>query len=774
MVIACMLEQSRKVRIAKAYVRWLARWKFAVLALAALISALGVTGLRQVQFDPDVLVYFDRKMPERQALEAIEDRFGRTNEVVFVLRARRGSVLDENGLGAIAFLQEGAQRLPDVITTRSILTLETQSPDGRAGTPRAAAGADDIRAAIKAAGFAARTVISEDETVAAVAAIVPRNSRKDIDILKLGDAAKALQAEAGRRFPGIEILLTGRLMMDNAFLTEGQQDTYDYAALQLAVLALILFITFRSAFATVVLSAMVLTATLTAIGIVGLTGFPLNGISSAAPSVLVGLAVAAGVHIVMAWQTALRLGQSGADAVAVALAATAAPVTLSVITTLVSFLCLNLAASPPFRQLGNVVTFGLGISLLMFFTLLPALLLTAPQKVTSQGLVLAEWMTRLARFTIRRQRALLAAFAATTIGAIAGIAQITFDDTFSHYFDKRFEIRRATDLFEEKLSGTIFVDFSVPVAPGERPFGSLHLERLKAFSQWLETQPEVALVLSLESIARDLAKAAPGVMTAEGLPASPAGETALKALYEQLHAKGMIGLVDDAGRHSRVNVVLRGVSSADTLAFSKAAEARARGIFGGPVLSTGLPILSAQLSIESSQSMLISTFAALAVISLMLIFALGNLRLGLISLLPNLIPAVAAFGLWGVMVGEVSFAATVVSALTFGIVVDDTIHILMKYRDTRQAGLGPEAAIEETFRSVGVPVMATSVALAVSFAVFTFSGFLVNQHLGWLTAITITAALIADLLFLPPLLLAAEKSRSLGAAMPRTKAYPPA
>jgi hypothetical protein len=137
--------------------------------------------------------------------------------------------------------------------------------------------------------------------------------------------------------------------------------------------------------------------------------------------------------------------------------------------------------------------------------------------------------------------------------------------------------------------------------------------------------------------------------------------------------------------------------------------------------------------------------------------ALKNIKLGLISLLPNILPAVAAMGIWGFFVGEVSFAATVVGALTFGIVVDDTVHLLMKYQAARERGLGPQLAIHETMRTVGVSVVVTSVALTLSFAVFTFSGFLVNQHLGWLTALTLIAALIADLLFLPPLILYAEK-----------------
>ncbi len=762
-----MLKWLRDQKTFETYVCWLDRHKLLILALAALTTALGVFGMQRVKFDPDVLVYFDRQMPERKALEAIEDRFGRTNEAVFVLRSRRGAILDEDGLKAIAHLHRAAASLPNAISVRSILTLGEELDVGpsllRENRP---ATAEEVRQIAAKAGFASRAVLAEDETVAAVAVVVPRNSRKDIDILAVADAAKRVQADAAKQFPGVEILLTGRLMMDRAFLVDGQDDTYFYAGLQVIALALVLLVTFRSFHATLMLNAMVLAATVISIGAVGWAGIALNGISSASPSVLVGLAVATGVHIIMAWQAALRRRLGRQKAVAAALAATAAPVALSVLTTLVSFLCLNFAASPPFRQLGNVVSCGLIAILLMSFTVLPALLLIVPKTVSKQSLALSEWMTGLSRFVIDRQRALLAAFMISLAAAIGGVAQITFDDTFSHYFDRRFEIRQATDLFEEKLSGTIFVDFSVPIAESERPFSPEHIARLQRFTEWLKARAEVASATSLASVAEDAAKSAPQLFDARGLPAAPAAEAALQSIYEQMRAKGLIGLVDASGKHSRVNVVLRGVSSAETLAFNAAALPQAKAIFGGEVISTGLPILSAQLSINSTRTMIWSMGAALVGISLILILALGSLRLGFISLMPNLIPVIAAFGLWGVIVGEVSFAATVVGALTFGIVVDDTVHILMKYRALRvDRDMEPEAAIEETFRSVGVPVVVTSVALAVSFFMFTFSGFLVNQHMGWLTAATIVAALIADLLFLPPLLLLAERHQRLGESL---------
>ena len=135
---------------------------------------------------------------------------------------------------------------------------------------------------------------------------------------------------------------------------------------------------------------------------------------------------------------------------------------------------------------------------------------------------------------------------------------------------------------------------------------------------------------------------------------------------------------------------------------------------------------------------------------------LRSVRLGLVSLVPNLLPILLAFGAWGFAVREVSFAATVVGALTYGIVVDDTVHILAgleRARDTRP----PREALEATYRRVGVAVVVTTLAL--SFMPFAVSGFLVNRHFGILTALTLAAALLADLVVLPALMAVVDRDR---------------
>jgi predicted RND superfamily exporter protein len=166
----------------------------------------------------------------------------------------------------------------------------------------------------------------------------------------------------------------------------------------------------------------------------------------------------------------------------------------------------------------------------------------------------------------------------------------------------------------------------------------------------------------------------------------------------------------------------------------------------------------AHISERNINSMLSASVLALVLISFILILVLRNLKLGLISLIPNLLPAFMAFGFWGYAVWEVGLSVSVMIAMTLGIVVDDTVHFLSKYqRARREHNLKPEDAVRYAFKSVGSAIVVTTVILTVGFSVLSLSGFQINSHMGAMTAITIVFAFLIDFFFLPTLLMKLEE-----------------
>ena len=174
--------------------------------------------------------------------------------------------------------------------------------------------------------------------------------------------------------------------------------------------------------------------------------------------------------------------------------------------------------------------------------------------------------------------------------------------------------------------------------------------------------------------------------------------------------------------------------------------------------AVGPTVMFAYISERNIKSMLSGTLIAVFLISGVILIALRNVRLGLLSLVPNLLPAGLAFGLWGLMVGQVNMAVAVVAGMALGVVVDDCVHFLSKYQIARkEQKLKAEHAVIFAFGSVGTALVVTTVILVAGFLVLAQSSFGVNSYMAMLTAIALLLALIADLTLLPALLIALDK-----------------
>jgi predicted RND superfamily exporter protein len=168
-------------------------------------------------------------------------------------------------------------------------------------------------------------------------------------------------------------------------------------------------------------------------------------------------------------------------------------------------------------------------------------------------------------------------------------------------------------------------------------------------------------------------------------------------------------------------------------------------------------VMFASISGINIKSMIKGSILALILISVIMIFALRNLKIGLISLVPNLMPAVMAFGLWGITSGQIDLGLSIVLGMSLGIVVDDSIHFLTKYlRARREKNMDSHEAVRYAFSTVGIALIVTSLILIVGFTVLSFSAFSMNSGMALLTAITLAIALLADFFFLPPLLMRLE------------------
>ena len=317
---------------------------------------------------------------------------------------------------------------------------------------------------------------------------------------------------------------------------------------------------------------------------------------------------------------------------------------------------------------------------------------------------------------------------------------------------------------DEHLSGNTLLEYSLEASTEGGVTDPRFLAEVSSFADWYREQPPVRHVAVITDTFRQLNRSMHGDdPAAYRIPESQELAAQYLLLYELSLPQGLNlnNQIDRSRSATRVTISAETLDTREVLELNARAEAwlaeNATHVAG--VNSTGPAALFAWIGQRNIRAMLVGTMVVLLAISAILLFALRSIRLGLISIVPNVIPAVLGFGVWGLTVGQVGLSLSVVVAMTIGIVVDDTVHFLSKYRRARREyGQGPEEAVRYAFDTAGRALFATTVVLVAGFLIFAFSPFVPTAQVGVLTAMIIAFALVADLSLLPALLTAVDRS----------------
>jgi len=497
---------------------------------------------------------------------------------------------------------------------------------------------------------------------------------------------------------------------------------------------------------------------LAAMGTAGWMGYKLTPPSASAPTLILTLAVADCVHYLVTLYHNLRNGMSRNDAVVESLRINAMPIFLTSVTTAIGFLSMNFSDAPPFRDLGNITAIGVLFAFFLSMTFLPALSSLTARAGKKRESKKSAIMDRFASFVINQRRVLFVVMGVIIVALSVLAPKNELNDVFVNYFDETVPFRVETDRVTENLSGLYVVDYSVDSGEEGGVSNPSFLSQVEQFERYLESRPEVQHVNAITETVRRLNRSMHGDDDAYNrLPESRELSAQYLLLYEMSLPYGLDlnNQINFDKSKTRMSVTLETLSTQEFLTYEREVEewmdANTPSI---STLGSGPTAMFSHIGMRNIISMLTGTSIALVLISLILVFALRSFKFGVISLIPNLAPALMAFGIWAIVMGQVGLAVSVVVAMTLGIVVDDTIHFLSKYlRARRERNMNAEDAVRYAFNTVGVALFVTTVVLVGGFLVISQSNFLVNSEMGLLTAITIAIALIVDFLFLPPLLM---------------------
>ena len=753
------------------YTRWVIRNRWWVVLSALLVTMASGTGMSKLGLANDYRVFFSEDNPDLNAFEAVENIYTKNDNVLFIVKPREGEVFTAANLEVIRSLTEDAWQIPFSTRVDAITNFQHTWANGDDLIVEDLVGRGEITPKVVARArrvslaeplLAGRLIAPDALTTGVNVRISLRGEAVD-ELAQTAAYVRGLVAEYSEAHPELEIQVGGLSMLDWAFAEAPMRDLPVVMPLMFLTFMITIVLFLRSGTGLVATLAVIGFSTATALGIAGHMGVFLDPTSASAPTIILTLAVADSVHVLVSLLQSMRAGNPKLDALVEAIRVNAKPVFLTSLTTVIGFLTLNFSDSPPFRLLGNLTALGVIFAWIFSMTLLPALVAILPVKQPHEnGNRVNAWLARLSEMLLARHRPILAGMAVATVGLSFAVTTLEVNDQFLEYFSPKLEIRRASDFGIENLTGFYNASFSLEAGGSQEVSDPEYLATVDEFADWLDARPNVVHVNSFTRTMKRLNMNMHADDPAEyALPTEQQLGAQYLLLYELSLPYGLdVNDQIDVDKSSlRVDVTYGDVDVKiveQEVALAEAWLARNGTTSMQAARATGTTLMFAKITRRNIASMLLGTGLGFALIAGILMIALKSVRLGVISLVPNVLPALMAFGVWAMLVGQIGFAVSIVAGLSIGIIVDDTVHFLSKYQYARDS-MDATDSVRYTFRTVGPAIVATTVIVALGFAMLGLSTFRVTSYMGLLTSLTVACALVVDFLLLPAILLTFDR-----------------
>lgn len=747
-------------------------WLFVSSLLVCLLS---MAGLRDVSFDADPERYFTGSNPHLALLHQQQAIYGSSDTLLLVLDTGTVPLFSQSGLAMLEALHQQAGNLPFVSRVDSLFSYPFSHNDGQTLVIEplvenyrqlsAETLAQRQQLAVTSAAIANR-LVSHDSRMATV--IVTADLPVDSAVKasrQLYQQARDLAQQLENAHTGADVLISGRIanraVTDELALDEAMRLT----PLMYLCIFLLLWYLLRSFFAMLAIMLLTTLSCLASLGVAMQAGIVLNLLSMTAGNIIITLSIAHCVHIVLAFLQRYRNGTHKRDALQQSLQHNLKPIMITSLTTWIGFFSMNLSDMPPAHDLGNITALGVAFAFALSLTLLPWLLLTLPIS-NNYGAVMQRYpayMQRLSHWVIRYPRHLLGLCLLASLLMALCLPGNTINDRFTENIREPHPFRTDNQRIDEHFGGLYQLQYSLPAFSGKNVSDARYLAALDKLARWLRQQPEVRSVFAYSDILRQLNRSMhDDDIAADTVPANDALAAQYLLLLEvsQSQADMRYYLSDDRSA-TKLVVSLANLDSRQLIALEQRIAAYMQTQLPAAMQAdaTSLALMWAYLGESVLLNSLYSALFALLLISLVLLFLFRSVKYGVLSLIPNLLPAVIGYGFWGLYSGALDLGQMMVLTLTTGIVVDDTVHLLGKYLDLRRTGLASAQALEQVLTGSGAALVMTTTVLVIGFSLLTLSGFAPTAHLGLLTAVILAAALVFDLLLLPALLLLTDRSR---------------
>jgi predicted RND superfamily exporter protein len=786
------------------------RFRLPLCAIIAIgfIGLLPLTNITSI--DNDISMWISRDDPIYRTYERFREEFGGQRTLMIALKSER--LFTPEGLAFVRQITEDIQRVDPVervysLSTANIVTslpvrLKPDTTDtarlkpGPTDTARLKPGptngdSDDeggievqplldkvideqaasrVRNRVLSDPLLRGDVVSSDGLVTALVVTFDENRIDDVR----GEVIDRIHGLVDPRLPeGMKAFYNGSIEISETYnrVTKSNLLMLTPPILLLTIGAL--FWMFRSWRLTLVVMAAVVVSFVWTMGLYVLMGFSYNVLASMMPPLIMILAIADDVHIVQHFTEELRANGSKEHAFKSSVQHLFAPLLGASATTALGLASLATSHVVAVRSFGIGAGVGVMVDFMMSLVLVPTMLTwVKPSAVVApQERYFVAPMQWVARFSMRNAKQVVVVTGALMVVGLIGLRWLHVDTNHINFFAEDHPLHQSATVIDQELSGIYSFNILLEGQPDsmKSPDAMRRMEELRVRLQKLPFVKKVVSVADyVKRVNRELtsgpAKAGHygsgppegghDAADADAIPAS--GDAIAQELF-------VFGLSDEGRReldrvvasdYSRAQMSVRLASMSSDLVFAQInrADEEAAAVFAGSGITptvTGSGRLFATLDHYIVVSQLSSFLTAFLTVFGVIFVVFRSARFGVLAIIANALPVCAVLGLMGWLGISLNVATIMVASVALGIVDDDTIHFIGRFRRDTAAGMGTEAAIEMATMHEGRASLTTAIINSLGYGIMIVSSYKPTAWFGGLLALTMAVAFLAEVFVVP-------------------------
>jgi predicted RND superfamily exporter protein len=778
--------------------RLLSRNAWATIVSFALVVGTLLTQLPKINIDASTENMLRTGNPIRVAYDGFREQFGHDQAVMVAIETE--DVFDIEFLAHLRALHEALEsELPYIDEVTSLVNVRNTrgEADGLVvGDLLEEMPSNDAElAALRARTLSTRLyldqLISRDGRVTTIVVVPNVYSRADenVDVLAgFGDAVASGAGEENEkpayltpeenaelvrvledvvdryRRDGLEIYLAGMPVMTDRLMRGMANDMGRFTLLALATITLALAVLFRRLAAVLLPLLVSALAMLTTLSIMAIAGIALTTITQIMPSFLLAVGVGSSVHILVIFYQATARGDSKEDAIAYSLSHSGLAVVMTSLTTAGGMASFMSASIAPVRDFGIITPIGILAALVFSLVLTPALLSVFPMRAIGGGRQDRNSTTRnaLARWgdwAVTHPWKMVAIWTLILAQAAVGITRIEFSHDPISWFQKTDPLRVAMTKMNNELAGVAFLEAVVDTGREDGVRSPEVMNRLDEMHIYADKVRRERIFIGKTISMVDVVKETHQALNENrsdfyAIPQDSALLSQEILLFENSGADDLEDLVDSQFQLARFSMKIPLIDAIHYAQFIDETEERFIEIMGdqATVSITGLSRVMMEVVHALADSLIRTYILAFLVITPLMMLLLGSVRVGLLSMIPNLAPIVITLGVMGWVGIPLEIFTLMIGSVALGLAVDDTIHFMHNFRRYFEQSGDERDAVRRTLTTTGQALLFTSIVLSCGFFIYIAASMRNLLHFGMLTGSTIILAFLADLLLAPALM----------------------